>query len=316
MSGGSRDAKPPAALELLSFNIGYAGLDRRADFFMDGGEQVRPERAAVESNLAAIEKFVRSRSADIFLLQEVDRDSSRTYGIDQSARLAGDLPGFAHSLALNFKVPWIPYPILHPLGRVESGLLALSRYAPLSARRLQLPGHYPWPIRVFHLKRCLHELRFRAPDGKDWVIINLHLSAFDKGGRLRRQQMVFLKKQLVRLKNEGAHVIAGGDWNQAFPGVDAGSFTHTDPIPDWFQKMDPAWLPAGFQWACDSSRPSLRATNKPYAPGENFLTIVDGFVLGPGIELQEIHTLDLGFANSDHNPVLLRVKLKDATPNY
>ncbi len=313
ISGSSTQAlNQPDSLDLLTFNIGYAGLDKRADFFMDGGQQVRPTRQAVEANLAAVEEFIQSRPADIVLLQEVDRDSSRSYGIDQTAALAGLLPGFVHSLALNFKVPWIPYPVFRPLGRVESGLLSFSRYSLSSAKRLQLPGFYSWPLRVFHLKRCLHELRFPAADGKDWVIINLHLSAFDKGGRLRRVQMSYLKKLVVSLAAAGNHVIAGGDWNQAFPGIDDAAFLHSDPLPGWFQKMDPAWIPAGFQWAYDRSHPSLRATNKPYAPGENFLTIVDGFLVGPGIEVQEIHTLDLDFAHSDHNPVLLRVRLTDS----
>ncbi|HUU01866.1 MAG TPA: endonuclease/exonuclease/phosphatase family protein [Myxococcota bacterium] len=307
--GGDRALKPPVSLDLLSFNIGYGGLGRQADFFMDGGEQVRPERDAVEANLAAFGDVLRSHPADIVLLQEVDRDSSRSYGIDQAAALAGVLPGFARSMALNFKVPWIPYPVLRPLGRVESGLLSLSRYPLGSAKRLQLPGYYPWPVRVFHLKRCLHLLRFPAPDGKDWVIINLHLSAFDKGGRLRQEQMVYLKKLVMDLTGAGHHLIAGGDWNQAFPGIDGGTFAHGDPVPGWFQQMDPAWLPAGFRWAYDRMQPSLRAINKPYTPGENFLTIVDGFLVGPGIEVLEVHTTNLGFANSDHNPVLLRVRL-------
>lgn len=314
--GGTRPVEPPASLDLLSFNIGYAGLGRRADFFMDGGKQVRPEREAVEANLTAVKNVLRSHPADIVLLQEVDRDSSRSYGIDQAAALAGVLPGFAHSMALNFKVPWIPYPVLRPFGRVASGLISLSRFPPNSARRLQLPGYYPWPVRVFHLKRCLHLLRFPAPDGKDWVIINLHLSAFDKGGRLRREQMVYLKKLVVDLTGAGHYLIVGGDWNQAFPGIDGGTFAHSDTVPDWFQKMDPAWIPAGFQWAYDRTQPSLRATNKPYLPGQNFLTIVDGFLVGPGIEVQEVHTLDLDFAHSDHNPVLLRLKLKNALSDY
>ena len=38
MGRGTPPEQPPATLSLLSWNIGYAGLSKEADFFMDGGE--------------------------------------------------------------------------------------------------------------------------------------------------------------------------------------------------------------------------------------------------------------------------------------
>lgn len=311
VEGRAAQEAPASSLRLLTWNIGYAGLDAGADFFMDGGRMVRAgSEERVRENLAGIRQVLGRHAAyDLVLLQEVDRDSSRTFGIDEAKEIVADLPGFAWSFSPNYRARWVPWPLLDPIGRVESGLLSLSRRALSSARRLQLPGAFPWPVRVFHLKRCLHELRFPASDGRDWVVINLHLSTFDREGRLRRQEMAFLRQHLARLAQEGAHVIAAGDFNQVFPGVDETSFGHTDPVPDWRIAVDPGWLPPGFRWAFDGTRPSLRATNRPWRPGVNFTTVIDGFLLGPGVEAGEVRTLDLDFRHSDHHPVLLEVRL-------
>jgi len=308
---GALAGNSPDELELVSWNIGYCGLGKEADFFMDGGSQVRPpEQHLVENNLEAVRIYLENEPADIILLQEVDSTASRTFGIDQVARITGGLDQHAYSRAINFKVPWIPYPIFDPIGKVESGLLSLSRFGYKSTQRHQLPGNYAWPVRVFHLKRCLHELRIAAPGGKDWVIIHLHLSAFDTGGRLRKEQMAYLKKLILELEAAGHHIVVGGDWNQAFPGLSEQAFDYQAEIPAWFQKMDPAWTPPGWQWAFDDSIPSLRATNKPYQPGQNFVTSVDGFLISPEIEILSVEAIDKGFTHSDHNPVRLKLSLK------
>jgi endonuclease/exonuclease/phosphatase family metal-dependent hydrolase len=312
---GARAGESPDELKIVTWNIGYCGLGKEADFFMDGGAQVRPpDQYLVENNLEDVRIYLEHKPADIILLQEVDSDASRTFGIDQVAMITDGLGQHAYSRAINFKVPWIPYPIFDPIGKVESGLLSLSRFGFKSTRRHQLPGSYAWPVRVFHLKRCLHELRIAAPDGKDWVIIHLHLSAFDAGGRLRKEQMAYLKKLILELEAAGHHVVVGGDWNQAFPGLSEQAFEHQAEIPTWFQKMDPAWTPAGWQWAFDDSVPSLRATNKPYQPGQNFVTSVDGFLISPEVKILSVATVERGFTHSDHHPVHLSLSLKPEQP--
>ena len=53
--------------------------------------------------------------------------------------------------------------------------------------------------------------------------------------------------------------------------------------------------------------------NQPYDPSDAANTqyyVIDGFILSPNVRLRSVETLDLGFARSDHNPVLLRVKLE------
>ena len=59
--------------------------------------------------------------------------------------------------------------------------------------------------------------------------------------------------------------------------------------------------------------PSCRLLNQPYNPADVENTqyyAIDGFILSPNVELVAVEGVDLGFADSDHNPVLLSVKLK------
>lgn len=308
--------KGPAQLDLLTWNIGYAGLEAAADAFTDGGRQVgAASKQTVLQNLDAIISVIQAQDSDVILLQEVDDKAKRTFNIDQVTQISKALPDYRWARARNFLSPFVPVPLRNPLGRVQSGLLSLSRVGLRQALRHQLPGDYKWPVRVFHLKRCLHELRFPASDGKDWVILNLHLSAFDQGGFLRLQQMNYLRELMLKLAKQGQHVVVGGDWNQAFPGLNEDSFSYRDKKPAWFQLAPSDWTPAGWHWVFDPTIPSLRANNKPYIAGENFVTTVDGWLIGPDLKADQVACLDLGYSNSDHNPVRARVSLVAAAPS-
>ena len=64
------------AFTILTYNTGYAGLSKDEDFFMDGGSKVEPEsKKLVEDNLKGITSILKKQEADIYFLQEVDRDS-------------------------------------------------------------------------------------------------------------------------------------------------------------------------------------------------------------------------------------------------
>ena len=62
-------------VRVLTLNTGYGGLDAGEDFFMDGGEGVRPSDAeTVRQNMLGIEDLIRGADADFVMLQEVDTD--------------------------------------------------------------------------------------------------------------------------------------------------------------------------------------------------------------------------------------------------
>lgn len=282
---------------------------------MDGGTMGRPRSAAdVEENLSGIQDFVQSSSADVVLLQEVDRVANRSYRIDEVEMLREARPGDAVWFALNYKVFFIPYPLRSPLGRVRSGLLNLSSYAADEVIRLQLPGQYPWPLRLFYPTRCAVVLRIPGTvPGSDWYLLNVHLSAYDTGGKLRSRQLDAIRELMTSLYEDGHRVLVGGDWNSLFPGVDIddfGDYTTSEEDLSWIRRIPGDWTPAGWQWAYDSENPTCRTLDKPYIPGENLRIIIDGFLVSPNVEVASVQGFDLGFEPSDHNPVLLSVRAR------
>lgn len=294
-------------LTVFSWNIGYAGLDKNADFFMDGGKMVDPvSQQAVEKNMDAILEFMEQQDADAWLLQEVDVDSSRTEGMDQYEMLLDQWKGTG-GLAYNYKCPFIPYP-LPPLGQIESGIVTLTRLETDSEMtRVSLPCAFSWPIRLAQTKRCLLVTRLPIEGtDKELVLINLHLEAYDDGeGKIAQSNVMMEVLQEEYAK--GNYVIAGGDFNQSFPGS-----RETYPITDtenWVPgTLEESSLPEGWRFAYDSSSPTCRSLDQPY-DGTNQVYVIDGFILSPNVQLTSVQTVDLDFENSDHNPVRLQVVL-------
>lgn len=291
------------------FNIGYCGLDKEQDFFMDGGTGSRASsKEKVLSNLASITSFLKENESDFILLQEVDFDSTRTYHINEQEKLSESFSDYSDTYAVNYDVPWVPVPITKPMGDVKSGLVTLSKYKIDDSTRYQFPGAEKWPRQLALLDRCFIETRHKVSDDKELVIINTHMSAYDKGGFVRAQQMNFLVEYLKNEYDKGNYVVVGGDWNHELPGADADKMNPGEERPGWVKKIDVEF--PNYLWAVDVKTPTTRDDDKPYVKGENYIAIIDGFLVSDNIQVIEVKTSDIGFENSDHNPVTLRFSLK------
>ncbi len=296
---------------LLTFNIGYGGMDAGADFFMDGGRGSRSSSLeTTRANLLGIAAFLAAAKADLVLLQEVDLGATRSHHLDERRELESRLPGYAGFFAVNYRVPWVPVPLVRPMGAVHSGLLTLSRFHVQEALRRQLPGSEGWPRQLAELDRCVSECRLPVRGGGELVLMHLHLSVFDRGGSIRRQQLAFLKERLLKEYRQGNHVIAGGDWNHGLPGSDPGRFKRTMRRPAWYMPLPSGFTPPGFNWVLDPARPTIRASRTPYRPGVSFVAVIDGFLVSANVQVRSVTACDLGFVNSDHNPVLAVLSLR------
>lgn len=302
---------PGTPVTVLSMNVGYCALGKDSDFFMDGGKETRPDSEdTIRTNLSGIEEILRRNPTDFVLLQEVDTDSMRSYGINEKEQLIGDT-GLSAAYALNYSCGFVPFP-LPPIGKVHSGLLTLSSYAVTEASRISLPCPFSWPVSTANLKRCL--LVSRIPmegTDKELVLINLHLEAYDGG-----EGKIAQTKQLLSVLDEeyakGNYVIAGGDFNQLFPETEK---QYPNEHPDLWKPgvLEAGTIPADWQYAFDPATPTCRLLNQPYDPADTENTqyyVIDGFIVSPNINIESVRTLDEGFTFSDHNPVLLSLLLK------
>nr|WP_303934456.1 hypothetical protein [Treponema denticola] len=301
-------------LKVLNWNIGYCGLDAQNDFFYDGGKNVTARsKEAVLDNLEKVKALLKKEDCSFNLLQEIDVKSKRSFYVNQKKALSAFFTDYDSALALNYDALIVPAPISTPLGRVKSGVFTLSKYGIQKAERLQLPGAFSWPLKTVNLKRCLlvSEIKTDA-QGKNLYIINLHLSAYDAAGVLRKQEMEFLQNLALKFYNEGHWVIAGGDWNSLFPGVEKNRFmpyTTPEEFLEWIEYSPADFIGKDWKWGFDNSVPTVRLLEKPYVKGENYTTIIDGFICSPNVEIVGVKTTDLNFEVSDHHPVIAEFKL-------
>ncbi len=297
-------------VNLLTWNIGYCGLDSTMDFFYDGGKHVRPAKANVQHSLDQVLSFLKKHdTTEFFLIQEVDQNSKRSYHINEYDSIRNVFPAFLSFFGKNYDVFYVPVPFKHPMGPVRSGIQILSKYDPVSSVRWSFPGNYAWPKSLFMLDRCFLVNRYKMEDEKELIIINTHNSAYDDGS-LRKMQMNFLKIFLLDEYKKGNYIIVGGDWNQSPPSFEP-RFSK-DVFDDKNRSLVPDdYLSQDWTWAFDPSIPSNRSVNIPYRQGVTPTTVIDFFLLSPNVRLQSINTVDLGFASSDHQPVKLKVYLSN-----
>ena len=297
--------------KLMTWNIGYAGLGKEMDFFYDGGKKVRPTRMQARKYLNGIKDFVNNhKNVDFFLLQEIDVKSKRSYRMNEVDELGKILPDYTPVFAINYQVPFVPVPLYEPMGSVKGGLITFSKYYPQKAIRYAYPVVASWPDRLFLLNRCFIMVRFPLTEGKDLVVINTHNSAYVYDSISRNQELQVIKNKMLEEYHQGNYVIAGGDWNANPPfykpanGYDGHRFVRSEV------KMNPALFPEGWHWAFDPTAPTNRQNNQPFVKGENGTTCLDYFVASPNIEVITTQTIDLAFENSDHNPVVAKIYIK------
>lgn len=305
---GSVDVSAGMTLRIATLNTGYAALYEGADFFMDGGSDVQGESLErIIENLNGIVNMMLDADADVYLLQEVDINSDRSYNVDEAEvyELEMGMPGV---FAYNYNCAFVPYPV-PMIGHVEAGLLTMTHLRSTLAQRIQLPGSFSWPVSTCNLKRCLLVERFPlAGSDRELVVVNLHLEAYDSGeGKIAQTEM--LRSILEEEAEKGNYVIAGGDFNQRFEGT--ASYPSVDE-ESWSPGVILADdIPRGFSVAADDSVPTTRVLSAPYTGSYDTtqVYVIDGFLVSDNIAVHNVETMDYGFSYTDHQPVVLTATL-------
>lgn len=310
-SGTADAVSPGQTLKVLSWNMGYGGLSDTADFFMDGGSGVRTQdREQVAANVQAVIDLIAAEDADLVYLQEIDRNSTRSWHMNELQTVTDAATGYQSAFGSNFRVMYMPFP-MPPYGHIDSGVCTLSRYNVSDAARYQLPCPFSWPVSTLNLKRCL--LVERIPvEGSDreLVLINLHLEAYDSGeGKIAQTKM--LAELMQAELDKGNYVIAGGDFNQSFSSVDTSMYPLQGNGLWECGEIDTAEFSPEWQFLMDTTHPTCRSLDRAYdrADGNFQFYMIDGFIVSSNITVDSMETVDLDFVNSDHNPVRMTVTL-------
>ena len=309
-----------SVVRIVTWNLGYGGIGNEDFFFYNKGDffwtdpgGVRMTRERIEANVTGQAVFTENTLADFFLFQEVDTAARRSHDVNMLDRLRRARPEMSTTFAPNFKSNRVPIPIFQPwdhYGYVTGGLVSSSTYRSDSSTRLQLPGEFPWPTKLFQLDRCALRQQFpTGKAGKFLVVYNVHLSAYDKGGGMRRQQIDFLRAAALADYRAGHYVIVGGDWNQLPPGFNWFTLNPTVEETEALPAVPFDYMPPGWKYAYDPGVATVRASDLPYDSHRSRRSLIDFYLISPNLRIQRVKGFEMGFMHSDHQPVYAEFRL-------
>lgn len=308
---------------ISTYNIGFGAYNHDYSFFMDegymkDGTYVSGEYAKAKSkdvvltNTNGSINTIKGIDSDFIFFQEVDKKATRSYKVNQYEMILDSFNEYDASYASNFHSAYLLYPFNDVIGKTEAGIVTLSKYNLDSSIRYSLPIDESFPTRFFDLDRCISLSRIKLENGKELVLINVHLSAYDEGGIVRKAQLEVLNAILEEEYKKGNYVIAGGDFNHDI--VDSiDMFQTQQKIPEWVYQLSDKDLASGYNFVSATNYPTCRSTDISYKEGVNYTVVIDGFIVSDNIEVISSEVLSQGeelFLYSDHNPVKMNFKFK------
>lgn len=182
MAAGENDS----VFSIATYNIGYLSG-------MTNNRPVPKPKSLFETNLQKVKKETKAVNPDIIAFQEIDYNASRSYHINQEEEIAS--LGYNYSArTVNWDENYLPFPywpISMHFGKVISGQSILSKYPLANQERVVLSRveDSPFYRDAFYLERLAQIVKANI-NGKEIVIINIHLEAFDKPTRAKQFQEV------------------------------------------------------------------------------------------------------------------------------
>ncbi len=312
-NGAADSVKTGEVYTIVTQNLGFGAYTPDFTFFMDGGTESRAKSAeSVRNCLRLAAEKVESFSPDFILFQETDTDSTRSYHINQRELLESHFSSMNGVFAVNYHSAYLMYPLLEPHGASNSGMLTLSRYKITSAVRRKFPISTSFS-KFLDLDRCYSVSRIPVDGGREFVIYNVHMSAYGGSDEIRSAQMNMLFEDMRAEYEAGNWCVCGGDFNHDFTGDSNDRLNGGGEAGfEWAQPFPAELLPDCITRCTDypdgEYYPSCRNCDIPYVEG-NFTIIVDGFLVSKNVEAVSVRNIYTGFEYSDHGPVVLEFKL-------
>ena len=225
-------------------------------------------------NLDRVAAVVREAGADIVLLQEVDRRTTRSAGVDHAAELAR-LTGLqmAFGKSLDYQGG-------------EYGIAVLSRWPITAHTTHDLPVEPPQTRSGGSLEpRAALRVTITSPSGPV-TVINTHLDA-SREDRWRRQEITRLLALAAEAGGASGSLLVGGDLNS----------TPESEVQEEVRR-------AGFR---DSWSLCGRGNEMTY-PADSGVKRIDYLYLSAGQSCDTATVIDT--KASDHRPLLVRVRLR------
>lgn len=311
-SGGETDFMAAEAFpekesySVMTYNIGFGAYLPEYSFFMDGGKSSwGKDKESVTYAVKGAGTAVNDVNPDFVLLQEVDRDGTRSYHIDELELLKQSLKGYYYVYAQNYDSPFLFYPFLEPHGANKAGIVSFSRAEITDTMRRSLPISESFS-KFVDLDRCYSISRIPVKDGKLLCLYNMHMSAYGSSDEIRTGQLAMLYEDMTADYSAGNYVICGGDFNHNL------RTEGEENAPEWAHLFPRESLPEGFRMAIDEAKEmtdilhnTCRSTDAPYDEQTTYTVTLDGFIVSENVIVNNYQHMDLGYRFSDHDPVLM-----------
>lgn len=191
---------------IVTYNVGYLSG-------MTNNLPVAKPRKLFEDNQKKVEAELKKVNPDIVAFQEIDYKASRSYEVNQEKEFMK--LGFNYAArGVNWDERYVPFPYWPPsmhFGKVISGQSIISKYKLKDYERIVLervPDN-PFYRDALYLERLAQVVKV-VLEGKEVVIINIHLEAFDKPTRVRQFEYVL---ELFKQYKDQYPTILLGDFN-------------------------------------------------------------------------------------------------------
>lgn len=309
---------------ISTFNIGFGAYSQSYSFFMDegmleNGTATKGEYARgiseedIRNNMSGIINLVKTQAnSDFYFFQEVDTDSTRSYYVNQLQLLNESFPSYGSVYGVNAHSAYLFYPLNQPTGKINSGILTLSKYNIDYSLRRSLEIDMGMIDKLFDLDRCFTVTKLPisgAGAGKYLVLVNVHLSAYDDGD-IREKQIAMIYDYINYEYNENHnYVIVGGDFNLSLAG-DYGVFNNGMKTPTWCKNLPVGYQESNFNeigfsvnYDISTTTGTCRDASIKYTEGVNLEVVIDGFITSGNISVVTTSVIDGEYKNSDHNPV-------------
>lgn len=309
--------------KITTYNIGFGAYNHEFSFFMDSGkmkngkevsgkDSTAKNKQVVLDNTNGVINVAKTLNSDFYFFQEVDVKGTRSHNVNQLEMLKGINENMGYTFAENFHSAYLLYPFNDPHGANTAGVATFSKYKIDESTRISYPVDESFPNKFFDLDRCFSINRINLENGKQLVLINSHMSAYDEGGKIRQKQLEKLNSILTSEYEKGNYVIAGGDFNHDIANS-INLFETEQEVPEWVFKLSKEDLPEHFNFAAATDDATCRSTDMPYTKGVNYTVVLDGFIVSDNVVVENVTNLVLGesvnFEFSDHNPATLTFKL-------
>ena len=298
----------------LTYNAGFGAYTPDFTFFMDGGTQSwANSKESVINCINGVSTVAKEQKADFVLYQEVDTDSTRSYHVNEKEQIQSEFSGYNSTFAQNYHSAFLLYPLTQPHGKSNSGLLTLSNSEITSSVRRSLPISTGFS-KILDLDRCYSVSHIPTENGKELVLYNVHLSAYGSDDSILNAQLDMLFEDMESEYKKGNYCICGGDFNHDFTCTSKEDLNkEVTEQHAWATDFPDEKLPKGFKKCVNYSNkeiiPTTRNCDIPYCE-DSFTVILDGYIVSDNVKTTFLENHDTRFIYSDHNPVIMKFKLK------